>query len=52
MFKVLAFAKRTVCSHPTSEQIKKWDGPRMYLECLICGDNSPGVTICALKHAA
>lgn len=43
--KLLSFIKRTLCSHPTADQIRKWSDGRMYVECLKCGDHSNGITV-------
>jgi hypothetical protein len=43
--KILRFFERTLCKHPTSSQIRRLSNGVMWVECLDCGDRSPGVTV-------
>lgn len=40
-FQPFRLINQLLCAHP--DEIKKVDGSRLYVECMDCGRNSPGI---------
>jgi RNase P subunit RPR2 len=50
--RLLDFIKRNFCNHPSSQQIRRVDSGHLFVECLLCGDKSPGITPTQRERAA
>lgn len=42
---VLTFLLQLICFHPRQSQIRRTAGGRLWVECMVCGSCSPGISL-------